>query len=160
METNDSRQSGFNAAKFRSGIKFAMQMGLPGTVTERVTFFWETENVYVSADTRADPYDWTVAAQSSTSATDVPASLTVPVGIEFIDARTTSGDTTVGSFDSPRIKLTVLDDEFATLTDSNLGLPNGVTVDGSTYVIEYWAPPVGLFDVSVYTAYAAARDEA
>lgn len=160
METNDSRQSGFNAAKFRSGIKFAMQMGLPGTVSERVTFFWDTDKDYASADTRADPYDWTVAPASSVSAADIPASLTLPVSVEFIDARTTSGDTTVGAFDSPRIKLTVLDDEFAILTDSNLGLPNGVTVDGSTYLIEYWAPPVGLFDVSVYTAYAAARDEA
>lgn len=159
MDTGDSRQSSFNAATVRSGLKFAMQMGLPGTVSERVTFFWEPEKTFVDADTTGQPYDFADAAATTVSAADTPASLSVPVAVEFLSRGTDSDITRIGDFDTPRIKLTLLDDEYAELTDVNLGLPDGVTVDGSTYEIEYWAPPVGLFDLTVYEAYCLARDE-
>jgi len=117
--------------------------------------------VYTNPDVNSNPWDWTTAPNTTTSAADVPASLTVPVSIEFLgQTGGAGGGTNVGNFNVPRIKLTILDEEYATLTDANLGLPNGFTVDGSTYDIEYWAPPVGLFDLSVYSCFAVARDEA
>jgi hypothetical protein len=160
MQTsNSSANAAFSATAFRAGIKTAMQLGLPGTQSERATFYWNTESSWTTADTRGKPYDWTAAPDSETTASDVVTSLTVPVAVEFLDAKAQSGDTTVGSFDSPRLKVTILDDEYTALTDQNLGLPNGMTIDGNTYLIEYWAPPQGLFEVTVYTAFAVARDE-
>jgi hypothetical protein len=160
MKTSDSAaNAAFSATAFRNGIKTAMQLGLPGTQSERVTFTWETEKTYTIADTRSRPYDWTATPATETSAADVPASLTVPVAYEFLDAKASSGDTRIGDFDSPRLKITVLDDEYTTLTDQNLGLPNGITVDGNKYKIEFWAPPQGLFEVTLYTCYAIAIDE-
>ena len=160
MKTSDSAaNAAFSATAFRNGIKTAMQLGLPGTESERVTFTWNAEKTYTIADTRSNPYDWTATPATETSAADVPASLTVPVAYEFLDAKTASGDTRIGEFDSPRIKILVLDDEYAKITDQNLGLPDGLTIDGNSYVIEYWAPPQGLFDVTIYTCYAMARDE-
>lgn len=157
--SNSSANAAFSADAFKAGIKTAMQLGLPGTESERVTFFWNPEKSYTDADTRGKPYSWTSSPDTTVEATDVPASLTVPVAYEFLDAKAASGDTTVAQFDSPRMRLTILDDEYAVLQDANLGLPDGVTVDGSTYDIEYWAPPQGLFDVTIYTAYCLARDE-
>lgn len=160
MQTsNSSANAAFNAAAFRAGIKTAMQMGIPGTESERVTFYWDAEKTYTNPDTRSKPYDWTAAPATETTAVDQVASLTLPVAFEFLDAKAASGDTTVGSFDSPRMKITILDDEYAMLVDQNLGLPDGLTVDGNTYLIEFWAPPSGLFNVTVYTCYAVARDE-
>jgi hypothetical protein len=160
METsNAAANAAFNATAFRNGIKTAMQLGLPGTSSERATFYWNSESTYAVADTRGKPYDWTSSPASETTAPDATASLTLPIVIDFLDAKASSGDTTVGSFDSPRVKVTILDDEYALLLDENLGLPNGMTIDGNTYLIEYWTPPQGLFEVTIYTAYAVARDE-
>ena len=159
METGDSRQAGFSAPAFKSGVKFAMQMGLPGTEAERVSFTWDPVNTYASADSRSEPWDYADAPTTTVSAVNSPASLTLPVAFEFLDAKASSGDTSIGEFDSPRLKITVLDDEYALIQDMNLGLPDGLIVDGNEYVIEYWAPPVALFTVSVYQVFAVARDE-
>lgn len=159
MDTNDTRQGAFSAAKFRQGIKFAMKMGLPGTESERVQFTWKPENTYAIQDHRSVPYDFTSSATSTVSAVDLPASLTVPVAVEFFDSKSASGETPIGDFDISRLKITILDDEYALIIDQNLGLPDGVTVDGNDYTVDYFAPPVGLFNVTVYTAYCSALDE-
>lgn len=160
MDTGDSRQAGFNADEVRSGLRFAMQMGLPGTVSERVTFFWNSDKTYTNSDVTGNPYDWTETPASTDSRPDEPGSLTLPVAVEFASRGTDSSGTRVGDFDNPRVKLTLLDEEYASIDDDTLGLPNGVVVDGSTYDIEFWAPPVGLFDLTVHEAFCKARDEA
>ena len=162
METSDSRQSGFNASRFRDAIGFAMKMGIPDDLDERVTFQWNSIPSYDASDpvdARGVPYDWTTAPASTVTADDVPASLTVPVSIEFFDSKTASGETVVGDFDKSRIKVFMLDTSYDLLTDSALGLPDRLITDGNTYDIEYWAPPVSLFTVTTYTCYASARDE-
>ena len=93
MQTSNSTvNAAFSATKFRDGIKTAMQIGLPGTQSERVTFFWDSEKSYTVQDTRSKPYDWTVAPATTTSAADIPASLTVPAAVEFLDAKSAPGD--------------------------------------------------------------------
>lgn len=159
METGDARQAAFSATAFRDAIHFAMQMGIPGTVSERVTFQWTPEETYASADTKGSPYDWTDTPTASTTATDIPASLTVPVAIEFFDAKSSSGETVMGDFDVGRLRVTVLDTEYTQITDMNLGLPDLVLVDGNTYTVDYFGPPVGLFDVTIYTVFCSSRDE-
>ena len=159
MDTGDPRQSGFSAAAFRDAIGFAMQMGLPGTESERVTFQWDEVNTYASPDERGEPYSWTDSPTDTTAPADIPASLTVPCAVEFSSRRSSSGDTIIGSFDAASVTLTLLDTQYALITDVDLDLPNKVIVDGNTYDIEFWGPPLGLFDVTVYQAYAQARDE-
>ena len=159
METGDARQAAFNAVEFRDAIHFAMSMGLPGTTSERVTFQWVSEETYDSADTKGSPYDWTDTPSATTSATDVPASLTVPVAFEFFDAKSSSGETSMGDFDIGTLRITILDTEYTQITDMNLGLPDLVLVDGNTYTIDYFSPPIALFTVTVYTAFCSARDE-
>jgi len=159
MDTGDARQSGFNAAEFRDAIEFAMKMGLPGTQSERVTFQWDDVNTYADPDERGQPYSWTDSPTSSVTAADVPASLTVPCAVEFTARRSSSGETIMGSFDASAITITLLDTQYALVQDANLALPNKVIVDGNTYDIGFWGAPVGLFDVTVYQAFAQARDE-
>lgn len=159
METGDSRQNAFNAARFRDGIEFAMQMGIPNTAADRVTFRWASEPAFADADTKGNPYDFTDAPTSTVSAADQVASLTLPVTFEFSSTRSSSGDTAIGSFDVTRIKVTVLDTHFALITDANLGLPDQIVAGGNTYIIDYYAPPQGLFGVTIHDVYATARDE-
>lgn len=160
METNDPRQSGFNAAVVRDGLRFAMRMGLPGAVSERAVFFWNPQRTFADADATGKPYDWTAVPTSTVSKTDTPSSLDIPVSFEFLSQGSDSITARIGDFDTPRIKLTVLDEEYEKITDENLGLPDGVRINGSDYEIEYWAPPVGLFGLTVYEAFCVSRDEA
>lgn len=159
MDTQDPRQSAFSAARFRDGIKFAMRMGIPTQVPERVTFKWPVNKTYASADVRGVPYDFSTSPASTTQTADVPISLTLPCAVEFAESRSTSGETSVGSFDTASLKLTLLDDEYTQLQHETLGLPTDLLVNGNDYKIDYYAPPLGLFDVSVYQIYASARDE-
>lgn len=159
MDTGSALQGGFNATEFRNAIEFAMQMGLPGTQSERVTFQWDDVKTFSNPDERGNPYDWTNTPSSTISAADVPASLTVPCAVQFSARRTSSGDTIMASFDAAAITITLLDTQYALLQDGDLGLPNKLIVDGNTYDIIFWGPPVGLFTVTVYQAYAQARDE-
>jgi hypothetical protein len=134
-------------------------MGLPTDAAERVTFVWKDVNTYAQEDSRNAPYDFSAAPQTTVAAADIPASLSVPCAVEFRGSKTTSGTTLVGELNSATIELTLLDTSFDQITDTNLGLPDMVTVDGSTYDIDYWSPPVALFVVDVYQCTASARDE-
>jgi len=159
METGNPLQDGFDPTEFRTAIEFAMAMGLPGTQSERITFQWDDEKTFADADERGSPYTWTDSPTSTVSAVDIPSSLTVPCAVEFSARRSSSGDTIIGSFDASAITLTLLDTQYALIRDVNLQLPNKVIVDGNTYDISFWGPPVGLFTVTVYQAHAQARDE-
>ncbi len=159
METGDTRQNAFDGTRFRDAISFAMSMGIPDTASQRVTFKWTTESAFADADTKGAPYDFTDSPTSSDSAADVVASLTVPVAVEFSPTRSASGDTPLGNFDITRIKITIMDTQYALITDGTLGLPDLIGIDGNTYVIDYFAPPQGLFDVTIHDIYASARDE-
>jgi hypothetical protein len=159
METGNPLQDGFDATEFRQAIEFAMQMGLPGTESERVTFRWSGSKVFDTPDERGNPYDWTNAPASTESTPDIPASITVPCAVEFRARRSVSGETIIGSFDVASVVITLLDTQYALLQHDTLGLPDQLTVDGNQYDVSFWGPPMGLFNVTVYQMYAQARDE-
>jgi len=159
METGDSRQNAFDAARFKSGIRFAMAMGTPPTAAERVAFQWNADNTYTIADAKGDPYDWTASPTATISATDIALSLDVRAAVEFFDAKSSSGSTGMGDFDIGTLKITVLDDDWALVQDANLGRPDTVLVDGNTYTVDYVSPPNGLFTVTVYTVFCSSLDE-
>lgn len=154
--TTDARASGFSAAAFKDAIRFAMNMGLPDTTSERLTFRWTPEKTFATSSPAGNPYDLTDAPTSTDSAADV----LVDGAVEFV-SRASLGDTSsIGSFENPRLVVTLLDDEYATITDDTLGLPNQILVGGNTYNIDFVAPPIGLFSVTVYQIHCTAIDEA
>lgn len=142
--------AGFDAAKFRDAIRNTMVMGMANTAADEATFRWTTKNNYAPESPLHDPYTWTQATTSSVSHPDV----VVPVAVEFSARPSASLETAVGEFDVSRAIITLLDVDYALIEGADL-----VVLGGNTYIIEFVAPPMGLFDVDVYQIYAAARDE-
>ena len=153
--TTDSRASGFSAAAFKDAIRFAMNMGLPDTASERITFRWTPASTYTTSSPGGNPYDLTDTPTSTDSAADV----LVDAAVEFVSRASLGETTSIGSFENPRLIVTLLDDEYATITDATLGLPDQVLVGGNSYNIDFVAPPIGLFSVTVYQIHATAADE-
>lgn len=149
--------SSFNASRFRTAIRNTMTMGMPNANADKATFRWTPRNTYNPQDPEHDPYTFTQAAINTWSHADV----VVPVAWEFSARPSASLETTVGEFDMSRVVITMLDVDFATISgvQATPVLPDLVLLGGNTYIIEFVAPPVGLFDVDVYQIYCIARDE-
>ena len=154
--TTDPRASGFSAAAFKDAIRFAMNMGLPDDTAERITFRWTPASTFTTSSPAGNPYDFTDTPTSTFSAADV----LVNAAVEFTSRASLGENTAIGSFENPRLIVTLLDDEFDTIVDGDLGLPDKVLVGGNTYNIDFVAPPVGLFSVTVYQIHCTAVDEA
>lgn len=151
MAGTDSR---FSAAAFREAIHFAMNMGLPNSVSERATFVWDTEQTFDTADSSGKPFIWDDTPASETVFSDVQ----IPVGVEVLSKGGDTMDTRVGQFDVTRVRLVVLDEDYPSLTQNGV-MANKVRFDDATYDIQFVEPPVGLFDVTVYLIHAQAIDE-
>lgn len=150
---NDPRASGFDAAQFRDAIKFAMRMGLPDSVPLRATFHWTPNKTYSVTDPSGQPYGWTADSLTSVAPPDV----LVDVAVEFQRYSSGEGNTSIGEFQTTSVVLTLLDVDYALIA----GPPRAdiVLLGGNTYVVDYVAPPIGLFDVTVYQIYLRAEDE-
>lgn len=127
-----------------------MTMGGPVAVNERATFRWRTERDYAIDDPAQNPYDWSATPTTTVSLEDVQ----VPVAVEFSARPAASTETTVGQFDHSRAIITILDEDYDLVRGADQ-----VLLGGNTYVIQFVGPPVGLFEVTVYTLYADAVDE-
>ena len=148
--TTDPRASGFDAAAFRDSIQFAMNMGLPQTASERVTFRWTPEKDYAIEDPGGNPYDYTATPTS----TNAPADVQVDAAVEFVTRTTLSGGTPVGEFNTPRAVITLLDVDYAEVEGADQ-----VLLGGNTYKVDFIAPPIGLFEVTIYQIHCSAMDE-
>jgi hypothetical protein len=142
--------SAFNATQFRQVIRETMLMGMPNAVQERATFRWDPAKSYPVADPAGNPYDLTSAPTTTTTHADVQ----VPVAVEFSARPAGSMDTVMGEFDTSRVIITVLDEDYEQIVGADL-----VIMGGNTYDIQFVGPPIGLFEVTVYQLYALARDE-
>lgn len=140
----------FNATKFRDAIVFAMNMGLPSATSERATFKWLPVREFTTKDRSNRPYDWTDAPVTE----EIHADVQIPVAVEYVARGSQSRDTAVGRMDPSAATLTVLDIHYPQIQGATQ-----VEFDGNTYDIVFVAPPVGLFDVTVYQIHVAARDE-
>ena len=144
----DPRAAGFNSAAFRDAIRFAMTMGLPNAESERITFMWDVVRVNENADPSGAPYDFTQAPTQRT----VQDPVQVTAAVEF---RTDSSDgTSLGSIENPHIIITLLDEDYALVEDATK-----VQLNDAEYIIKFTAPPMGMFDATVYQMYAEAVDE-
>jgi hypothetical protein len=140
----------FSPTVFRNAIRFAMNMGLPNKSADKATFRWTTVKDYTHEDSGGVPFDLTSAPTAVQSHVDVQ----VPVAWAFHARPSQSVSTEAGEFDNTRVEITILDEEYAQVQGADL-----VLLGGNTYEIEFVSPPQGLFEVDVFTIYAAARDE-
>lgn len=148
---------GFSGDVFRENIRFAMQMGAPTSTTEQVTFYWKREKTYSPQDHKRRPYDFTQSTVTDEPGNaDIPGgSTTVDCAVEFTPRNSTGTENQVGAFEAPRAVVTLLDEEYATIEGFDYAM-----IDGTTYNPDYVAPPLGLFDVTVYQVHLTAADEA
>lgn len=144
--------AGFDAEEFRSAIRNAMIMGMPSNPMEQVTFRWRHRQTFETQDNTSNPYDWTDTPITDDS--DEFPDVTLPVACEFVSRASLSAGTPLGEIDTPKVILTLLDDEYEQVKGASF-----VIIAGATYEINYTAPPMGLFDVSVYEMYCTAQDE-
>lgn len=142
---------GFDADKFRDAIRNTMLMGMPNAEQERATFKWNPDRDFAIEDNGGDPYNLAATPVSSIQHPEVQ----VPVAVEFISRAAFSPQLPMGEIQNSRVIITILDLDFEEVRGADL-----VQFDTSDYEIDYVAPPIGLFDVTVYQIYATAIDEA
>lgn len=142
--------AGFDAAAFRLAIRSTMTMAAPNATADRATFRWSPIKTFSPQDPAHNPYSFTEAPVTNVTHIDVK----VPVAVEFSAPRLAAHETPLGEFDTARAIITILDDDYALVAGADL-----VLLGQNTYEIEFVAPPIGLFDVTVYQIYAVARDE-
>lgn len=146
MAGNDT---GFDAAGFREGIRFAMTMGMPASTAEQGTFRWKRSATFAADDIAGDPYDWGATPTTSSQHADT----IVPIAVEA-SAETLGGTEGPGRFNTPKVVITILDEDYAQIVGAV-----EVEFAGNVYDIDFVSPPMGLFDVTIYQVHATARDE-
>lgn len=127
-----------------------MTMGLPVDVVERPTFRWTTQRDYAIDDPAGNPYDWTATPTETTTHPDVQ----VPCAVEFAARPAGSTETVLGQFDTSRIVVTLLDEDYDAVRGSDV-----ILAGGNSYDIDFVGPPLGMFQVTVYQVFATAQDE-
>lgn len=139
--------AGFDAAAFRTGIHFAMNLGAPPVDGEQATFYFESVLVYTGpVDDDNVPFDPNQLATRT-----IPDPVKVPCAIEYADA---NGDPTAfGVLVPSRAKIILLDEEYQLVKTCK-----GVILRGERFIYKSTEVPVGLFDVGVYTMHFMAED--
>lgn len=150
VASSDPRAAGFDSAAFKDAINFAMEMATPSDVLQRATFRWRDEKTFDTQDSGGSPYSFTAVPSITIHRDD----LSVNVAVQFIPKNSIMEGTSFGEFNNPRVILTLLDESYQQVWDAD-----EVLLGGDLYVIEYTEPPIGLFDVTVWSMYAIARDE-
>ena len=143
----------FSAVAFRDAIKFAMNMGTPQEVVQRVLFRWSPRRTFSSQDSEHNPFVWTAVPSSEV----VNSGVEVDCAVEFVDSREMTSS--VGLFHLTRVMVTLLDVDYVKIIDGEGFRADLLTINGNEYEVKFEPPPVGLFDVTVHQIYAVARDE-
>lgn len=151
MAGTDAR---FDAAAFRSAIRFAMTMGLPEASEQQATFRWNVQRTFAQADSSGDPWSWAQTASASVSYDD----MRIPVAVQYTPGQRV--EERIGGIDPGKAVLTVLDEDYDTLTASGRPFPNQVQLGDAIFDIQFVSPPQGLFDVTIYEVHCRAIDEA
>lgn len=139
---------GFDAAGFRDGIRFAMNMGAPPVVGDQVKFYFApTSTTSASKDDTGLPFNPAVAPTVTT-----PTPVSVPCSVEF--ARQEGEHDRIGYVVPSRLRVMLLDADFD-LVEGCAYLVYG----GDRYDFRYEEPPTGLFDVGIHVLIFVARGE-
>lgn len=139
--------AGFNADAFRTGIRFAMNMGAPPNEDERATFYFSSQLIYNRpVDEDNVPFD-----PASTVTRNIPDPVQIACAVEFFDAN--GVPTNFGDLVPSKATVTLLDEEYAQVKDAI-----GVMLRGEKYLYKSTEMPTGLFDVGIYTMHFVAED--
>jgi hypothetical protein len=139
---------GFDAAEFRDGIHFAMNMGAPIATTDQVKFYFAPDPTTTgSVDATGMPFDPTTTPTAVT-----PDPITVPCAVEY-DRQEGEHDR-VGFVVPSRLRILLLDVDYERVKECSY-----IVHGGDRYDLRYEEPPLGLFDVGVHTMVFVARGE-
>ena len=138
----------FNAQKFRKNIRFVMELGAPPVDGERAIFYKPSTLVYSRGVDEADlPFDPT-----STVVRQPAQPIIVSCAVEYKDVDDLPTD--FGDIVPAKAVITVLDEDYLKVKGCEF-----VTLRGERYKYHHTEPPVGLFDVGVYTLHFRAVDQ-
>lgn len=140
--------SSFNADRFRTAIRYAMDLGTPPVAADALKFYWNAVSTTVATtDGEGVPFD---PAATVTRTTPTPVSK--PCAVEYLDA---AGEPTgFGVIIPSKVKVTLLDEDYDAVRTADY-----VVVAGDRYIRQYEPPSYGLFDVGVHQIIYAAENE-
>jgi hypothetical protein len=138
----------FDSGLFRDRIRFAMTMGAPTNPAEQVTFMWNPDRTFDGADPAGVPYD--LRGTPTSDSTKDP--VVVPVAVQWQAGGETGTD--LGSFDSTKAVLTILDQDYDLVKDADYVLIGGHEYDIESRIV------LGIFDVAVNQMHVHARSRA
>lgn len=134
--------------RFRDGIHFAMQTGLPPAEEEKPTFEFPSQLVYTgSGDEEGVPFDPAVPVEKFQ-----PQPVKVLCAVEYFHDE--GQLTNLGIHGATRIRVTVLDEDFALIEGCR-----SCVIKGDRYFFRSIEPPGGLFDVGYYLLHFSAEQE-
>lgn len=161
MAKSSSFAGGFDEAGFRDAVLNTMLMGMPEDPAQRLTFYWERNRVYSPEDIAGNPYDWTSPPVTNVPGNpDIPdptgtdQTLQVPYALEFAARPAGSISTPMGEIDTTRAIVTVMDNDHTKIASADYA-----RIGDTRYRLQFDAPPIGLFGVTVWTLYLEAEDE-
>jgi hypothetical protein len=160
MARSSAFSGAFNEAEMRYALLETMKMGLPEDPAQRLTWYWKRERVYSPDDQAGNPYDWTAPPVSDTPAnpalpdTGDDQSLQVPYALEFSARPAGSASTVLGEIDTSRAIVTMLDSDFERIKTADYAV-----IDDSRYRIQFDAPPMGLFGLTVWQVFLESEDQ-
>ena len=141
-------QDRFDAAGFRAGIRFAMEMGAPVDAAAQATFhFAPATSTPSPADGAGLPFDPATAPAATT-----PAPVRVPCSIEH--ARQEGDHERLGYVVPGRLRVLLLDEDYARVQDCSY-----LVLGGDRYDYRYEEPPAGLFQVGIHALVFVARGQ-
>lgn len=139
---------GFDADAVRAGLRFAMEFGLPSEAVDQPTFFMPVVSTTSDeVDAEGVPYD-----PGATLTTGTAVRKRVDCAVEYIDGE--GKIETFGILNPSKIKLTLLDEEFAQIDGFYY-----VVIKGQKYYYQRSEPPIALGTVDVHTIYCRSSDE-
>jgi hypothetical protein len=156
---SSSFAAGFDEAIVRDAILNTMLMGMPEKPIERLTWYWNRAQVFSPDDPAGNPYDWTSPpivdkpGNPKLKDTGTDQSLQVPYALEFSARPAGSATTVLGEIDTSRAVITLLDTDFEKIRTADYAV-----IDDSRYRIQFDAPPLGLFGLTVWQIYLEAED--
>ena len=135
----------------RENLRATMVLGLPETVAERPTFFFEDDKTWTRQDMEGSPWDWTACPPALVQ----KSSVQVLCAYEFFAPLGRQGAflTEVGEFNPTTLVLTMFEEEHDEVDGFNF-----VTVgpDDTKWWFRTWKPAVSLNDLTVYEVHTAA----
>lgn len=140
--------SSFSATKFRTGIRFAMDMGTPPDAADQIVFYFNpTRATSATRDGEGIPFD------PSAVITETPRPpARRPCAVEYLDA--SDEPTPFGSVLPAKVRVTLLDEDHQAVKGADY-----IVVSGDRYLRHHVPPAFGLFDAGIYQMVFLAENE-